>query len=90
MGSARLLLLVNYRPDYQHTWGSKTAYSQMRLDTLPAESAEELLERSSARIPGLLHSSNFSSSAGTRSSWRRPSERSWRRGRWWGSAKGIG
>ena len=26
--AARLLLLVNYRPEYQHTWGSKTAYSQ--------------------------------------------------------------
>jgi class 3 adenylate cyclase/tetratricopeptide (TPR) repeat protein len=44
LGSARLLLLVNYRPEYQHSWGSKTAYSQMRLDALPAESAGELLE----------------------------------------------
>src|SRR4029078_7178016 len=34
LGSARLLLLVNYRPEYQHAWGSKTAYSQMRLDAL--------------------------------------------------------
>jgi len=22
--TARILLLVNYRPEYQHTWGSKT------------------------------------------------------------------
>src|SRR6202022_876241 len=44
LGSARLLLLVNYRPEYQHAWGSKTHYSQMRLDALPAESAGELLE----------------------------------------------
>jgi class 3 adenylate cyclase len=44
LGSARLLLLVNYRPGYQHTWGSRTYYSQMRLDVLPAESAGELLE----------------------------------------------
>ena len=43
-GSARLLLLVNYRPEYQHGWGSKTYYSQLRLDPLPAESAGELLE----------------------------------------------
>src|SRR5207249_5027423 len=42
LGSARLLLLVNYRPEYQHAWGSKTAYSQLRLDALPAESAAEL------------------------------------------------
>jgi tetratricopeptide (TPR) repeat protein len=38
-----LLLLVNYRPEYQHAWGSKTYYSQLRLDPLPVESAEELL-----------------------------------------------
>ena len=44
LGSARLLLLVNYRPEYQHGWGSKTHYSQMRLDALPAESAGELLD----------------------------------------------
>ncbi len=43
LGSARLLLLVNYRPEYEHRWGSKTAYSQLRLDSLPAESAMELL-----------------------------------------------
>jgi class 3 adenylate cyclase/tetratricopeptide (TPR) repeat protein len=43
LGSARLLLLVNYRPEYTHTWGSKTSYTQMRLDALPAESAGELL-----------------------------------------------
>ena len=39
--TARLLLLVNYRPEYQHGWTSKTYYSQLRLDPLPAESAEE-------------------------------------------------
>jgi tetratricopeptide (TPR) repeat protein len=43
LSSARLLLLVNYRPEYEHRWGSKTAYSQLRLDSLPAESAGELL-----------------------------------------------
>src|SRR4029453_4449942 len=30
--TARLLLLVNYRPEYQHSWGSKTYYTQLRLD----------------------------------------------------------
>src|SRR4029434_4992431 len=43
LGSSRLLLIVSYRPEYQHTWGSKTFYSQIRLDRLPPESAEELL-----------------------------------------------
>ncbi len=42
--TARLLLLVNYRPEYQHSWASKTFYSQLRLDPLPTESAEELLQ----------------------------------------------
>ena len=42
--TARLLMLVNYRPEYQHSWGAKTYYSQIRLDALPAGSAGELLE----------------------------------------------
>jgi len=41
--TARVLLLVNYRPEYQHAWGSKTYYTQLRIDPLPPESAEELL-----------------------------------------------
>ena len=42
--AARLLLLVNYRPEYQHAWGSKTYYRQLRIDPLPPESADELLD----------------------------------------------
>src|SRR5262249_10012545 len=42
--TARLLLLVNYRPEYQHGWGSKTYYTQLRIDPLPPESASELLQ----------------------------------------------
>jgi class 3 adenylate cyclase len=41
--TAPLLLLVNYRPEYQHGWVSKTFYSQLRLDALPPESSGELL-----------------------------------------------
>jgi len=41
--TARILLLVNYRPEYQHGWGNKTYYGQLRIDPLPPESAEELL-----------------------------------------------
>jgi class 3 adenylate cyclase/tetratricopeptide (TPR) repeat protein len=44
LGSARLLLVVNYRPEYQHGWGSKSYCSQLRLDALPAESTGELLD----------------------------------------------
>ncbi len=42
--TARLLLLVNYRPEYQHAWGSKTYYTQLRIDALPPESADALLQ----------------------------------------------
>src|SRR5262249_52390907 len=41
--TARLLLLVNYRPEYQHGWGSKTYYTQLRLDPLPPASTEAFL-----------------------------------------------
>ena len=51
--TARLLLLVNYRPEYQHGWGSKTFYSQLRLDPLPTENAEELLHSLLGNDPSL-------------------------------------
>ncbi len=38
-----ILLLVNYRPEYHHEWGSKTYYTQLRLDPLGQEEAHELL-----------------------------------------------
>jgi predicted ATPase len=43
IATARIVLLVNYRPEYHHQWGSKTYYSQLRLDPLGKESAQELL-----------------------------------------------
>ena len=42
--TVRLLLLVNYRPEYQHGWGSKTYYAQLRLDPLLPASAEDFLQ----------------------------------------------
>jgi predicted ATPase/class 3 adenylate cyclase len=42
--TARVLLLVNYRPEYQHSWGSKTYYSQLRIDPLPPATAGDLLQ----------------------------------------------
>jgi hypothetical protein len=41
--NARMMLLVNYRPEYQHAWGGKSYYLQLRIDPLPPESAQELL-----------------------------------------------
>jgi tetratricopeptide (TPR) repeat protein len=41
--TARILLLVNYRPEYEHAWHRKTYYQHLRLDPLPPASAEDLL-----------------------------------------------
>jgi len=43
IGTAKLLLLVNYRPEYSHQWNSKTYYTQLRLDPLGSEGADEML-----------------------------------------------
>jgi class 3 adenylate cyclase/tetratricopeptide (TPR) repeat protein len=51
--TARLLLLVNYRPEYQHGWGAKTYYTQLRLDPLPPASADALLVTLLGHAPGL-------------------------------------
>jgi tetratricopeptide (TPR) repeat protein len=40
----RILLLVNYRPEYQHAWGSQTSYTQLPLDPLPPASADALVQ----------------------------------------------
>jgi class 3 adenylate cyclase len=48
--TARLLLLVTYRPEYQHGWGSKTYYMQLRLDPLPPASADEFLHALLVRL----------------------------------------
>jgi predicted ATPase len=51
--TTRLLLLVNYRPEYQHGWSGKSYYRQLSIDPLPAESAEELLAALLGNDPGL-------------------------------------
>ncbi len=51
--AARILLLVNYRPEYRHDWGSKTYYGQARIDPLPEASASELLEALLGSDPSL-------------------------------------
>ncbi|HEY2663315.1 MAG TPA: adenylate/guanylate cyclase domain-containing protein [Candidatus Binataceae bacterium] len=43
IGTTKILLLVNYRPEYSHQWVSKTYYTQLRLDPLGKQSAEEML-----------------------------------------------
>ncbi|HVN28603.1 MAG TPA: adenylate/guanylate cyclase domain-containing protein, partial [Candidatus Binataceae bacterium] len=44
IGTARILLMVNYRPEYRHEWSAKSYYAQLRLDPLGSESAEDLLD----------------------------------------------
>ncbi len=41
---ARILLLVDYRPEYSHGWGDKSYYTQFRVNPLQPTSAEELLQ----------------------------------------------
>ena len=43
LANARVLLMVNYRPEYRHQWGNRTYYTQLRLDPLAGESVEQLL-----------------------------------------------
>jgi class 3 adenylate cyclase/tetratricopeptide (TPR) repeat protein len=51
--TARVLLLVNYRPECRHGWGHETYYRQLRLDPLPPASAEALLQALLGQDPSL-------------------------------------
>ena len=53
LGPAPILLHVTYRPEYQHGWGSKTSYSQVRLDALADESEAKLLDALLGEDPAL-------------------------------------
>ena len=50
---ARIALVVNYRPEYTHGWGSKTYYARIRLNTLHADGSAELLDALLGDDPGL-------------------------------------
>ncbi len=51
--TAQLLLLVNYRPEYRHSWGSKTYYRQLQVNPLPATIADDLLRSLLGNDPSL-------------------------------------
>jgi predicted ATPase/class 3 adenylate cyclase len=53
IASAKILLLVNYRPEYRPEWGQKTYYTQLRLAPLGPEEAEELLSVLLGSAPNL-------------------------------------
>jgi class 3 adenylate cyclase/tetratricopeptide (TPR) repeat protein len=43
IAEAPVLLLVNYRPEYEHDWAKTGHYAELRLDRLRPESAETML-----------------------------------------------
>jgi tetratricopeptide (TPR) repeat protein len=43
IAASRVLLLVNYRPEYRHRWSSKTYCRQLQLEPLSGESAEQFV-----------------------------------------------
>ncbi len=57
IATARLLLLVNYRPEYRHDWGNKTFYTRLRLDALGQAEAEEMLASLLGERVGATHAS---------------------------------
>jgi class 3 adenylate cyclase/tetratricopeptide (TPR) repeat protein len=44
VGSARVLLVVTYRPVFPHGWAGKAHYTEIRVDVLGPAEAEELLQ----------------------------------------------
>jgi transcriptional regulator with AAA-type ATPase domain/tetratricopeptide (TPR) repeat protein len=42
--TARLLVVISYRPEYQHHWTAKTYYTQLRIDPLSRESSSAMLQ----------------------------------------------
>ena len=51
--TARVLLLVNYRPEYQHRWGRKTYFREMRVDPLPPQTMDAFLDTMLGKDPTL-------------------------------------
>ena len=41
---SRMLVVVTYRPEYQHRWSNRTYYMQLPVNPLPSAVAEELLD----------------------------------------------
>lgn len=59
VASAKVLLLVNYRPEYRHEWGQKTYYTQVRLAPFGQAEAEEFLEALLADAAGAPQAAPF-------------------------------
>jgi predicted ATPase/class 3 adenylate cyclase len=44
LANTHILLILLYRPEYTHTWGSKSYYSQIGLSQLTSQSSAELIQ----------------------------------------------
>ncbi|UCE56891.1 MAG: AAA family ATPase [Desulfobacterales bacterium] len=44
LANAKILLILLYRPEYTHQWGSKSYYNRIGLDQLTAKSSTELVQ----------------------------------------------
>ena len=44
LAKAQILLILLYRPEYTHPWGSKTHYTKIGLDQLPLSQSAELVQ----------------------------------------------
>ncbi|MFM2066059.1 MAG: hypothetical protein RLZZ584_968 [Pseudomonadota bacterium] len=44
LSQSRLMLVVTYRPEYQHRWANRSAYTQLRLDALAPDDSARLLD----------------------------------------------
>jgi class 3 adenylate cyclase/tetratricopeptide (TPR) repeat protein len=44
LASARILLIILYRPEYTHQWASKSYYSQIGVDQLSTDTSAELVQ----------------------------------------------
>ena len=53
LAGTRLLILVTYRPEYQHEWGGKPGYEQIRIDPFTPEMGRELLDSMLGPDPAL-------------------------------------
>jgi class 3 adenylate cyclase/tetratricopeptide (TPR) repeat protein len=44
LSGSRILLILLYRPEYTHTWGSKSYYSKIGVDQLSSKSSAQLVQ----------------------------------------------
>ena len=51
--TSRLLLLATFRPEFQHEWGGKTYYTQVRVDPLSPGNAAEIVDALLGSDPSL-------------------------------------